>query len=265
MINTASIIFPARSRIECTENLLLSVEKFTKNKSKIDVVGICDHDDFETLSLFQRTALKVSYEFKFISRPHSNFLDLPNDYYSLGLDLSEASYFKWILGNDCSINTQDWDLELDKIINTQEFQSDFRSNKYYYISISDDTHWKGSHQLRNGEGAESCCFPIVSSNYCLDLEEFYPREYPTWGGDKQLWRLANSSRKFKILSYQDKIAVLHKSFHNKTMEFDSVAQKVSMNDVPLHVRRPMPEGVENLLKEITEKRIKFLEIPNPIV
>jgi hypothetical protein len=263
-MNTVSIIFPARSRLDSTEQLLLSIEKFTKNKEKIDVVGVCDHDDIETINLFQKTALKLSYEFKFISRKQEKSLDLPNHYYSLGLDLSEQSYFKWILGNDCSIDTKNWDLELEKIIYSQKFQSDFLSNKYYYISISDDTHWKQNKRIHEEEIFECCCFPILSSNYCFDLGEFYPREYPTWEGDVKLYKLAKESNKFTILNYREKINILHKSIHNKTMESDSGTKRMASNRNALHRRYCPPDGVSSLLKEIIEKRTKFLEISNSL-
>jgi len=264
-MNTASIIFPARARIDCTEELLLSIEKYTKNKDSIDVVGVCDHDDLETASLFQKIAPKLSYEFKFISRKNLKYLDLPNHYYNLGLDLSEGSYFKWILGNDCSIDTQDWDTQLEEIISSTQFQSDFRSNRYYYISISDDTHWIGNTQVRKGEDFSSCCFPIVSSNYCEDLSEFYPREYPTWGADIVLYHLAKASPKFTMLNYREKISILHKSFHNKKMDKDEISNRVENNCLPLHQRSNPPIGTSYLLRDIIKKRIKFLEISKRLI
>lgn len=257
-MNTVSIIFPARSRIKLTEELLLSIENRTKNKHLIEVIGVCDHDDSETISLFQEIAPKLSYEFKFISKRFRILLDLPNDYYCPALDLSEGSYFKWILGNDCLIETQDWDLELEKIISSASFQSDFVSNKYYYISISDDTHWRGDARLRAGDYAECCCFPIVSSNYCLDLNEFYPRELPTWGGDTKLFTLAKDSGKFTILDYHSKISILHRSYHNKSWEQDKISNRMAnfhvdktsvVNDSP---------SLRALLRDIAEKRAAFL-------
>lgn len=256
-MNTASIIFPARSRIILTEDLLLSIEARTKNKHLIDVVGICDHDDHETISLFQKIAPKLSYEFKFISQPLRASLDLPNNYYGPGLKLSKDSYFKWILGNDCSIETQDWDLELEKIISLEDFKSDFISNKYYYIAISDDTHWKGGVRLREHAHTECCCFPIVSSNYCLDLNEFYPREFPTWGGDTKLFSLVKNSKKFTILNYQNKISILHRSYHNKSWEKDEISLKMEQSK-----QRTYDDwnsgSLAGLLPDITMKRLTFL-------
>ena len=256
-MNTASIIFPARSRINLTAGLLLSIEARTKNKHLIDVVGVCDHDDYETISLFQKIAPKLSYQFKFISQPLRASLDLPNYYYRPGLNLSEKSYFKWILGNDCLIETQDWDLELEKIISLEDFKSDFVSNKYYYISISDDTHWKDGMRLREGAHTECCCFPIVSSNYCLDLNEFYPREFSTWGGDTKLFALAKHSKKITILNYQNKISILHKSYHNKSWEKDEISHRMEQGNWQNHDRWNS-ESSAALLTDITERRLAFL-------
>lgn len=257
-MNTVSIIFPARSRIKLTEELLLSIENRTKNKHLIEVIGVCDHDDSETISLFQKIASEISYEFKFISKPFRNLLDLPNDYYCPALDISEGSYFKWILGNDCSIETQDWDLELEKIISSASFQSDFISNKYYYISISDDTHWKGDSRTQAYSHGECCCFPIVSSNYCTDLSELYPREHPTWDGDIKLFDLAKNSGKFTMLNYRNKISILHKSYHNKSWEQDFISNRMARHKVNLYNTRDVSPSLAALLRDITEKRATFL-------
>ena len=104
-----TIIFPSRGRYDLVKKLLLSIEEKTYNKDWIEVISICDHDDKETLNLFHEMSSQITYDFKFISRKQKEELDLPNDYYDLGLKLASDSYFTWILGNDCEISIDNWD------------------------------------------------------------------------------------------------------------------------------------------------------------
>jgi len=112
-----TIIFPSRGRYDLVKKLLLSIEEKTYNKDWIEVISICDHDDKQTLDLFHEMSSQITYDFKFVSRSQKEELDLPNDYYGLGLKLSSDSYFTWILGNDCELNIQDWDSNLYQAIN----------------------------------------------------------------------------------------------------------------------------------------------------
>lgn len=224
-----TIIFPSRSRINLVKKLLLSIEEKTYNKEWIEVISICDHDDKETISLFQEISSQITYDFKFVSRKQKEKLDLPNDYYDIGLKLASDSYFTWILGNDCEITTDNWDqLFYDAINNSLPYIfSDVEKNtKFYYFKISDDTHWNKNIKLLDSEVDNSCCFPILSSNYCKTLGEFYPKEIPTWGGDTALYDLCDKSNITNIINASDIIEIKHYCHHNNRVEQDVISKKI---------------------------------------
>jgi len=253
-----TIIFPSRGRYDLVEKLLLSIEETTLNKKWIEVISICDHDDKQTLNLFHNISSQITYDFKFISRKQQEKLDLPNDYYNLGLKLSSDSYFTWILGNDCKLITQDWDSNLYHAINNSapEIFSNIEKNKRYcYLKINDDTHWDKDGNLLNILGDPSCCFPLISTNYCTDLKEFYPVEINTWGGDTCLYLLVEKSNMCDIVDAISIIQIEHYSIHNKKTEQDLISKRVETQHLEdkLH-----PDHWENDLLNILEKRKKFL-------
>ena len=227
-----TIIFPSRGRYELVKRLLLSIEEKTYNKDWIEVISICDHDDKETLDLFHELSSHITYDFKFVSRKQQEKLDLPNDYYGLGLKLASDSYFTWILGNDCELSVQNWDNYFYSSLKETDpsiFDKIEKSELYYYIKINDDTHWNAKGEALNPYGDESCCFPILSSNYCKDLGEFYPKEIPTWGGDTCLWVFITNSNKVCIMDAIQVIGITHYSIHNKRIEQDEISKRVEDN------------------------------------
>jgi hypothetical protein len=261
-----TIIFPSRGRYDIVKKLLLSIEEKTYNKEWIEVISICDHDDKETLDLFHEMSSYITYDFKFISRKQNRKLDLPNDYYDLGLKLASDSYFTWILGNDCELNTQDWDGYLHTSITnyTPEMFLNIEENKkYYYFKIHDDTHWNDKREPVNKYNDLSCCFPILSSNYCKDLGEFYPKEIPTWGGDTCLYGFITKSNKTCILDAVDIIGIKHYSMHNKRAEQDKISKRVENE----HIKNKIPDEYGNMCDpwshphkffDMLNKRRKFL-------
>lgn len=217
-----TIIFPSRGRYDLVKRLLLSIEEKTYNKDWIEVISICDHDDKETLDLFHELSSQITYDFKFVSRKQKEELDLPNDYYDLGLKLASDSYFTWILGNDCEILTENW----DAYINNQFAEDEFGLDNYYYISISDNTHL-----TKNGPISwhPCCCFPLLSRNYIDDFKEFYPKELPTWGGDVVLWNIAKYIPKFKMIDLTNKIEIEHYTAHTKKYKKDENFKRMEKN------------------------------------
>ena len=261
-----TIIFPSRSRIDLVKKLLLSIEEKTYNKDWIEVISICDHDDKETLDLFHEISSQITYDFKFVSRKQKEELDLPNDYYDLGLKLASDSYFTWILGNDCELSIQNWDgLFYSAIVDQMpEMFSNIEENrKYYYFRINDDTHFDENGESLNKYGDLSCCFPVLSSNYCKDLGEFYPKEIPTWGGDSCLYLFIKVSNKFCVIDTINMIGIKHYSVHNKRIEQDEISKRVEKKhlknrklDENGHLNDPWTIK-ENFL-EMVNKRKKYL-------
>jgi len=261
-----TIIFPSRGRYELVEKLLLSIEEKTYNKDWIEVISICDHDDKKTLDLFNKLSSQITYDFKFVSRKQKEELDLPNDYYDLGLKLASDSYFTWILGNDCELSVDDWDghFYTALIENDPTIIDKIEKNEiYYYIKINDDTHWNADGEALNKYGDMSCCFPILSSNYCRDLGEFYPKEIPTWGGDSCLWEIIKRSNKVCVIDAIELIGISHYSMHNKKIEQDEISKRVEekhlknkITDEHGDVYDPWSYPIN--FKIILEKRKKFL-------
>lgn len=261
-----TIIFPSRGRYDLVKKLLLSIEEKTYNKDWIEVISICDHDDKQTLDLFHEISSQITYDFKFVSRKQKEELDLPNDYYDLGLKLASDSYFTWILGNDCAIANENWDGYFYSAI--MEALPDMFSNietnkKYYYFRINDDTHFNENGESINPHGDLSCCFPILSSNYCKDLDEFYPREIPTWGGDTILYELILNSNKFYIISTIDIIKIIHYSVHNKRIEQDDISKRVEKSykkNATINIDGSLYSfwDIDDNFTKMWEKRKKFL-------
>lgn len=257
-----TIIFPSRNRYELTKNLLLSIEEKTHNKDWIEVISICDHDDKETLDLFHEISSQITYDFKFISRKQKKELDLPNDYYDLGLKLSSDSYFTWILGNDCKIVSNQWDINFYKSISfsiSDIFSNIEENNQYYYFRINDDTHWDKEGNSIQEHGDQSCCFPLISSNYCRDLKEFYPTEIPVWGGDTCLYNIFSKSNVSLIVDAVDIIQIEHYSPHNHRVEEDNISIQVKTRYETLRGSDGLhwwnkPENIIDML----QKRKKYL-------
>lgn len=242
-----TIIFPSRCRYDLVKKLLLSIEEKTYNKDLIEVISICDHDDKQTLDLFYEISSQITYDFKFVSRKQKEGLDLPNDYYDLGLKLSSDSNFVWIIGNDCEILTDNWDLHLKDFV-----ESDFSLHNYYYISISDNTHLTKDGPI---SWHPCCCFPLLSKNYVDDFGEFYPKELPTWGGDVVLWDIAKQISKFKMVDFTKKIEIDHFASHNNKYEEDDNFTRMKKNS-------PMTQcqNIYDISHQITSNRIsKFTE------
>ena len=256
-----TIIFPSRGRIELTKQLLISLEKTTSNKKWIEVISICDQDDTDTLNLFQECSKLVTYDFKFICRKQKDVLDLPNDYYDLGLRMATDSYFTWIIGNDCEIVSQNWDIEFYDALNST-YPSIFNqidSNElYFYFRINDDTHWNDTGKLVDWKNDDSCCFPIISSNYCKDLGEFYPIEIPTWGGDTCLYHLFTKSNVTKILDATELIEIMHHSMHNKRVAQDDISKRVEDRHLSNKIDGADPWSIHQNTVDILNKRRKFL-------
>lgn len=261
-----TIIFPSRGRYDLVKKLLLSIEEKTYNKNWIEVISICDHDDKQTLDLFHEISSQITYDFKFVSRKQKEELDLPNDYYDLGLKLASDSYFTWILGNDCELAIQNWDGYFYSGITEaipEVFSNIDKNELYYYLRINDDTHWNEKGEPINPYNDLSCCFPILSSNYCKDLGEFYPKEIPTWGGDTCLYTFITNSNKSCIVDTANMIGIKHYSMHNKRAEQDEISKRVENK----HLKHRMIDEKGNTydswshplnFSKMLDKRKKFL-------
>ena len=245
-----SIIFPSRVRLDLVDKLLFSLQQKTNNHELIEVIAICDHDDKPTLDFFHEISFKLKYDFKFISRKQNEHLHLPIDYYSLGLRLSSpSSYFTWILGNDCEMITENWDLSLVELLKSPDVLSNIENNlKYYYIQISDNTHLS-----KDGEISwdSSCCFPILSRNYVDDFGEIVPIDLPTWGGDVVLWNIVNKLEKFEIKNLTKKIEINHHTYHRQTYMRDENCIRMERYGYGL--------DIPHITKIALQKKIDFLE------
>ena len=261
-----TIIFPSRDRYDLVKKLLLSIEEKTYNKDWIEVISICDHDDKKTLDLFHEISSQITYDFKFVSRKQKEKLDLPNDYYDLGLKLASDSYFTWILGNDCEIATQDWDGYFYSALEQTDptlFEQIDENKTYFYIRINDDTHWNNKGEALNPYGDISCCFPLISSNYCKDLGEFYPKEVPTWGGDSVLFYFVCNSNKFYVIEAQQLLGIIHYSMHNKRIDQDEISKRVEQNHLETKLLDKNgnyydPWNNPEVFEKMIDKRKKFL-------
>jgi len=223
-----SIIFPSRGRLDLLKQLLMSIENNTYNSKWIEVICICDQDDKATIDLLTEISQKISFDFYFIVRKKQNTINLPNDYYKFLLKLKSDSYITWCLGNDTEIITKNWDINLYfyLINNLPEFFSDIDNNKYYYyFTINDNSHWSASGNIQP-ENDQSCCFPLISDNYCKDAGEIFPSEYPTWKGDTMLHGLMSSSPRCKLIMINDIIEIQHYTHHTKTYEKDQIANEI---------------------------------------
>jgi len=255
-----TIIFPSRSRLDLVKKLLYSIEENTNKKNMIEVISICDYDDKETLDLFYNISSEISYDFKFVCRKQNETLDLPNDYYSLGLKLASNSYFTWILGNDCELVEKDWDAKFFnaiKQIMPNVFNIIEKDEKYFYIRINDDTHWGENGENINKYGDQSCCFPLLSTNYCKNLKEFYPTEIKTWGGDTILYKLALRSNSFFIVDATRIIKIKHHSSHNQNNTEDEIFKRVSAQHMK-DMESPLYFEKNDFKKMFFKKRKKFL-------
>lgn len=185
-----SIIVPTRERYDLAKKLLLSIEKNTKNHNAIELILIADSDDTKSATELLPTINELSFDTYIVFRQRPNVFSLPVYYYSLGLEISNNSYFKWILGNDCEIMSKDWDKTLENFLLEKDNKKRIVENEqYFYIRISDDTHLdKNGSQTHIAKSlrTESCCFPIVSSNYIKDFGEFYSMDIPTHAADMVL-------------------------------------------------------------------------------
>ena len=224
-----SIIVPTRGRYDLLKKLLLSLENKTNNHNNIEVILIADSDDQKTsevLSLINT----LSYECYIVFRQKPKHFSLPVYYYNLGLSISEDSYFKWILGNDCEIITNNWDQKLTDFLkdNDNEVINNISDNsKYYYFAISDNTHLdKEGKALESSEAAQDtpcCAFPIISCNYIVDYNEFYSSQMHSWGADFKLFDDFNQLKtinKAEIINFCNNIEIDHICSHNGKMEKD---------------------------------------------
>lgn len=257
-----SIIVPTRYRYDLLKKLLLSLENKTNNHNNIEVILIADSDDQKTsevLSLINT----LSYECYTIFRQKPKHFSLPVYYYNLGLSISEDSYFKWILGNDCEIITNNWDEKLTNFLqdNDNEVVNNISNNsKYYYVAISDNTHLdkEGKALEISPEKSNPCCaFPIISSNYIIDYNEFYSTELPSWNADFKLFNDFNQLKiinKAEILNFCNSIEVDHTCSHNSKIEKDQNYFNMQKTNDNLHnINRNIKEDIEKSKNKLAKK------------
>jgi hypothetical protein len=156
------------------------------------------------------------------------------------------------------LNSQDWDAHLYQAINNvmpEVFSNIENNSRYYYLRINDDTHWDEEGNLLNRYGDQSCCFPLLSTNYCTDLKEFYPVEINTWGGDTCLYFLVEKSNMFDTINAIDLVKIKHYSMHNKRTEQDEISKRVEKKHLE---DKEKPNHWDKIFEEMLEKRKKFL-------
>ena len=131
-----SIIFPTRNRVERLRNLLLSIQRTTKEKKNIEVRIAYDSDDIATEDFLSSN----SFDFKIITYKCQRSVNFSEDYYNF-MALKCDSKYIWALNDDTEIITQDWDIYLgDKI---EEFLLQ-KQTRICYIGINDDSQDKSN-------------------------------------------------------------------------------------------------------------------------
>lgn len=215
MDNLITILVPCRERHEATKNLLKSIQQKTTDPSRVRVITVTDFDRPEDSANIGNyyTEQDLPYELFNISRSRNN--ELNKNYYNLA-NLMAESYFSWILGNDCIIETQGWDDAFSR--GTKDCISEIENDSsYFYVHVNDDTHVPAGNKECMGN-----CFPILSQNYCKKVRGPMPESNHSWDGDVQLFHGFRKIPGHKFIDLTDSIKVSHVSHHTGKAPQDEV-------------------------------------------
>jgi len=214
-----SIIVPCRERHERTINLLKSIEEMTLVKDRIEVITITDSDrkdDYNNIIDFHNQG-NISYDLYNITRKRD--VNINKNYYNFGNLLSNA-YFCWMLGNDTKIISPNWDEAIYQEMKDHLSYID-NDEAYFYLFINDDINKKMKNFIK-----ESCCFPIVSQNFCKKIRGPFPDYMLNWGADGVLGKWVKCVTGFVRINLIDKVGVLHYSAHTQRTEQDELNRQL---------------------------------------
>lgn len=203
-----SIIIPSRERIHLLQKCLYSIFEQNSNQHDIEVVLAIDDDDFITHGYLEGCEYPINY----FSQPRSSHPT--NSYINQSLKFLSGDLY-WILGNDCTILTQDYDRILFE--NWPIWQ-----DQIAYFKINDgilNTHWQHN---------QACCFPLLTAKVVQLFKFFIPPQIIAWGGDIALWEIFKKLNQSRVVDLTSKIEVLHYSEFTGYGKQDEINKRIEI-------------------------------------
>lgn len=198
-----SLIIPSRERIGLLINCLNSFYNNANNKNNVETIIIADDDD-SSFDNFESYINYTNFDIKLYKVPRSNFCQ--RDYNNYGGAKASGDLI-WIMNDDCTILTKEWDLILEKKV--QEIFCN-QKDKILYLGMLDGTHGKNTKHAHQ----QSCCFPIISKESFNVTKTIMPNEIHMWGADIYLFRIYQRLKTNRIY-FTDEIELQHHSMHSQ--------------------------------------------------
>jgi len=220
-----SILCPSRGRPKNIEQLRENILNITYDIYDIELLLKLDTDDLYKLDS------RYDYFIKSYIGDRSPYLN--RDYYNFLAKKAKGQYL-WGWGDDCRVETKNWDIILYQRI--EEYLKD-KPDRIAYISVNEE-----------GSKAKHPCFPLITKEAFQVLGEYHCSELLSWGSDRILWEIYNGvGRTLHI----PEISIKHLSYHDGSAPFDETAKSmkerffrnpnahnfVSENIVPKHIEK----------------------------
>ena len=210
---TYSLLVPTRKRPLLFREFIDSVNKCTKDKSRIDLNIIVDDDDMETIGYVKAVLPEypeLKSEIHYIKRQNTVLdFNLNRDYYNATAHKTKGDMI-WIMADDLEICSYGWDEKVE--IEVTNFTVKF-PDKMFCVSILDNTK-PPSHRM-----PKFPCFPMFTRECAIGLEGWYLHPgIRTWGADYISYCIFQPID--RLLFIHDKNYLNHKSFHTNQTGVD---------------------------------------------
>jgi len=252
-----SLIIPTRERVASLNRTLRSLNETAVEKSQIEIIIICDNDDYDTKKLLDRIhpeypdlIIKTHY------RERTVFLN--RDYYNWGASFATGRFI-WVLGDDVTFSVERWDEAI--LIFLEQFCKDY-PDKVFCVGIKDNTP-KPNHIL-----PKFPCFPLFTKEAYLATGVLFHPKVPTWGADYLIYQTYKPVNRLFFIS--DRCYINHVSNHTGQVESDKTNIRIGnifnqMKNMPVHniqrierdeipfMRQKLTKYIENWTREHHER------------
>jgi hypothetical protein len=227
-----SLLVPSRGRPKNIEQLRENILNTTSDIYDIELLLKLDSDNLYELDS------RYDYFIKSHVDKRSSYLN--RDYYNFLAKEGRGRYL-WGLGDDCRIETKNWNILLYQKI--EEYLKD-KPDRIAYISVNEvDSQ------------AKHPCFPLITKEAFQVLGEYHCSELLSWGSDRILWEIYSGiGRTLHI----PEISIKHLSYHDGSAPFDETARSMKerfFRNPNCHnqvLETKVPHQIEKLKKYIEE-------------
>ena len=226
-----SIFICTRNRTFLLNKALQSISKNTGNKKLIEVLIAVDEDDQDTIFFVKKSKKKFDFLIKEkICKRGKGYRDNPQRLKKL-ISISSGSFFIYF-ADDMTINTKNWDINLDKKINT------LPEDQLYLLST------------RHNQGNKNWPLCQIISKKWYNITKKFANCYET---DTELLIIASSVNRYFICK---NIRIVHNQISRKDQTF--IKGRQLLLDKKIYEGSILTlEGMNNILSDLYKIQLKI--------